>query len=301
MFLILRLPSTHRNLHDPLLTQVCLLPHHLHAGNNKLSLLVIAATATMAGNPGDPALHSRIDDEVAPHEIVHDGGAQHRRSSIEQIDAADTESESEDLPPVARRNSVAMMEHHERSELVRIATALSRRQSSVAVHPMQSTALSDIDESDPALNPEDNGFDLEKWLRKFVKQHREEGMDARTTGVAYRDLDVYGSGNALQLQDTVGSFAMAPLKPGQFLSFGKKEPKQILHGFDGILGPGELLIVLGRPGSGCSTLLKTMCGELEGLDVGEKSKIHYNGIPQKQMMKEFKGETVYNQEVSKTT
>lgn len=57
-------------------------------------------------------------------------------------------------------------------------------------------------------------------------------------------------------------------------------------------------MVLGRPGSGCSTLLKALTGELNSLDTDD-SIIHYNGISQKQMIKEFKGETVYNQEVDK--
>jgi ATP-binding cassette subfamily G (WHITE) protein 2 (PDR) len=35
------------------------------------------------------------------------------------------------------------------------------------------------------------------------------------------------------------------------------------------------------------------------LEMGEDSEINYNGIPQKQMMKEFKGEAIYNQEVDK--
>src|SRR4029434_10916983 len=60
---------------------------------------------------------------------------------------------------------------------------------------------------------------------------------------------------------------------------------------------GELLAVLGRPGSGCSTFLKSICGELHGLTLGEKTNIHYNGASQPQMKKEFKGEVIYNQEV----
>ncbi|KAH6952434.1 ABC-2 type transporter-domain-containing protein [Ilyonectria sp. MPI-CAGE-AT-0026] len=82
-------------------------------------------------------------------------------------------------------------------------------------------------------------------------------------------------------------------------SFKKKEHKPILHRYDGILDSRELLIVLGRPGSGCSTPLKTMTGQLHGLHVGEKSTISYNRIPQKEMIKEFKGETTYNQEVDR--
>jgi len=38
-------------------------------------------------------------------------------------------------------------------------------------------------------------------------------------------------------------------------------------------------------------------GELHGLEQAEESTVHYNGITQKQMLKEFKGEVIYNQEV----
>ena len=82
----------------------------------------------------------------------------------------------------------------------------------------------------------------------------------------------------------------------EYVVKGKKERKQILRSFDGIIKAGELCVVLGRPGSGCSTLLKALTGELHGLDTDE-SVIHYNGIEQHKVIKEFKGETVYNQEV----
>ena len=60
-----------------------------------------------------------------------------------------------------------------------------------------------------------------------------------------------------------------------------------------------MLIVLGRPGSGCSTFLKSICGELAGLNMDEKSVVHYNGIPQGRFIKELKGDIVYNQENEK--
>jgi ATP-binding cassette subfamily G (WHITE) protein 2 (PDR) len=116
--------------------------------------------------------------------------------------------------------------------------------------------------------------------------------------VVYKGLNVYGSGKALQLQSTVADIFMAPFRAREFFSFGKGDRKQILHSFDGIIRQGELCVVLGRPGSGCSTLLKALTGELHGLQTDE-SIIHYNGIPQHKMIKEFKGETVYNQEVDK--
>ncbi|KAF6803584.1 ABC multidrug transporter [Colletotrichum musicola] len=193
-----------------------------------------------------------------------------------------------------------MIEEGDRIELQRIATTLSQRQSALipdSVHVSYGEALTT--HNDPALDPSSKSFDLSKWLQHFMGEMQNEGIQLKNAGVAYKDLNVAGTGDALQLQQTVGSFLQAPLRIGEHLSFGKKEPKRILNNFDGLLNSGELLIVLGRPGSGCSTLLKTITGELQGLSLGHDSVIHYNGIPQKKMMKEFKGETVYNQEVDK--
>lgn len=198
-----------------------------------------------------------------------------------------------------RRESKAVIEDSDRAELVRIATALSRRHS-VATGAGGLTRVATLvidDEHDSALDPASNNFDINKWLQSFVKTLQKEGITAKQTGVVYKNLDVYGSGAALQVQETVGSVVTAPLRLGEFFSFGKKEPRHILRKFDGFIRSGELLVVLGRPGSGCSTLLKTLCGELHGLQLGDESVIHYNTIPQKLMKKEFKGEAIYNQEV----
>jgi ATP-binding cassette, subfamily G (WHITE), member 2, PDR len=37
-----------------------------------------------------------------------------------------------------------------------------------------------------------------------------------------------------------------------------------------------MLLVLGRPGSGCSTLLKTLAGEMHSLHLGNTSDVRYN-------------------------
>jgi len=118
-------------------------------------------------------------------------------------------------------------------------------------------------------------------------------------GVTMKNVTVRGTGAALNLQKNVGSILMSPLRFTEIFSFGKKPSKTIIRDFDVLMKSGEMLIVLGRPGSGCSTLLKTMTGEMHGLQVDKQSTIHYNGITQQQMMKEFKGEVVYNQEVDK--
>ncbi|KAM0257790.1 hypothetical protein ACHAPA_011586 [Fusarium lateritium] len=198
--------------------------------------------------------------------------------------------------PLARTNTM-MIEDLDRQELQRIATGISHhRRQSLATLPSR---IPDLHEDDPRLDPTDKAFDLAKWLPAFMHQMQDAGVGPKNAGVSFKNLSVYGTGAALQLQQTLGDIVQAPLRLGELLKSGKKEPKKILHRFDGLLRSGETLIVLGRPGSGCSTLLKTMTGELEGLGIGETSQVHYNGISQKDMMKEFKGETGYNQEVDK--
>lgn len=182
-----------------------------------------------------------------------------------------------------------ILEEGASTELHRIATALSQ-------HRSRAPAGLETVESDPALNPESADFDVTKWVRKFVGQLNEQGHKASELGVLFKDLDIFGSGSALQLQETVDSVLLAPLRVSELFS-QKKQHKHILHGFNGVLKSGELLAVLGRPGSGCSTFLKAICGELHGLTLGNTSTIHYNGASQSQMRKEFKGEVIYNQEV----
>jgi ATP-binding cassette subfamily G (WHITE) protein 2 (PDR) len=201
----------------------------------------------------------------------------------DRIEPSNPDDEFEKPALLERRTTHATIEAADRSELQKI---LSHQRSTL------------VGVDDPAVDPESSSFDLTKFLKLFRHQLEAEGIQMKNVGLVYKNLNVFGSGAALQLQQTVLDFCLAPLRVGELFSFGEKDRKQILRNFDGVVKSGELLIVLGRPGSGCSTLLKTMCGELHGLDTDEKSMIHYNGIPQKKMMKEFKGEAIYNQEVS---
>lgn len=186
-------------------------------------------------------------------------------------------------PPLTRRKTQGTIEPENQNDLREIYSTLSRTQSVMA------------SPGDPVVDPSSDAFQLPKFLKMFRRQFEEAGHDMTRVGILYKNLNIYGKGEALQLQKTVGnSFMVQDMFKG-----GKKQHKHILRNFDGIVKNGELLIVLGRPGSGCSTLLKTMCGELHGLEMDKNSVVHYNGIPQKRMMKEFKGEVAYNQEVDK--
>ncbi|KAJ5153278.1 CDR ABC transporter [Penicillium canariense] len=185
------------------------------------------------------------------------------------------------------------IEPDEVETLTHIATQQSRRQSTLGHR------LASIAEHDESLNPQSPGFDLHKWLKAVMNDLPREGPQGQNMGIVFKQLNVYGSGAALQFQETVSTLLTAPLRLPQVIRDAHSPRRRILKDFNGLLKKSELLLVLGRPGAGCSTFLKSLCGELHGLDLDTQSVISYNGMTQERMTKEFKGEMVYNQEVDR--
>jgi ATP-binding cassette, subfamily G (WHITE), member 2, PDR len=111
--------------------------------------------------------------------------------------------------------------------------------------------------------------------RRLIRLVEQNNVRLRRAGIVWKNLKVCGSGSAVNLQKNVGSFLLAPLRLGELGGGGPE--KTILKELDGVLKASEMLVVLGRPGSGCSTFLKTLMGELRGLDVKPQSEINYNG------------------------
>ncbi|OCK76589.1 ATP-binding cassette transporter [Lepidopterella palustris CBS 459.81] len=153
--------------------------------------------------------------------------------------------------------------------------------------------------SDPALDPASPRFNVYKWAKMMLTSMDEDQIPRQQSGFCFKNLNVYGSGPSVNIQKDVLSVFMAPFRPHEWINFGNQNRRRILHGFNGVVKAGEMLVVLGRPGSGCSTFLKTICGELNGLELESKDSIHYNGISMDTMMSQFKGDVVYNQEVEK--
>ncbi|KAF1939631.1 hypothetical protein EJ02DRAFT_456735 [Clathrospora elynae] len=268
-----------------------------HSHGNHGALSSHSSTKSREGNDGQTTYAQ--GEEEAPLESIEKLDTSTTSNSSEtrfgsngqsqKMKPAGTSSSDDLVAPgqLQRRRTRPEIDDEARRELQRIFTTTSQK-----VTRQMSIAQPD----DPAVDPGSDSFDLTKFLLLFRHQLEGEGIELKKVSVVYKNLDVFGSGKALQLQSTVADIFMAPFRAREL--FDKSDRKQILHHFDGIIRAGELCIVLGRPGSGCSTLLKALTGELQGLDTDE-SVIHYNGITQKRMVKEFKGETVYNQEVDK--
>jgi len=68
----------------------------------------------------------------------------------------------------------------------------------------------------------------------------------------------------------------------------------------GVLKPGEMCLVLGCPGAGCTTFLKAISNQREEFRK-ISGRVSYAGIDADEMAKHYKGEVVYNQEGNNPT
>lgn len=140
--------------------------------------------------------------------------------------------------------------------------------------------------------------------RIFGTARREQSEEEKTRhrGVVFRDLTVRGVGLGASLQPTVGDFflglprllhRMATVGPRAAVA--KPPVRELVSHLDGCVRPGELLLVLGRPGAGCSTFLKAFCNQRAGFEAVE-GEVTYGGTDAKTVARDFRGEVIYNPE-----
>lgn len=131
------------------------------------------------------------------------------------------------------------------------------------------------------LDPNSANFDARAWVKAFIKltESDPDAAPSRGLGVAFRNLDVFGWTNGAEHQKGVLDLPVDVVASVvKMLGLGQKRRRvDILRNFEGVIEQGELLLVLGPPGSGCSTLLKTIAGETAGLDVSDDSYLNFRG------------------------
>ncbi|KAF4780777.1 ABC-2 type transporter [Colletotrichum scovillei] len=153
------------------------------------------------------------------------------------------------------------------------------------------------DETSP-LNPNSPDFNGRAWARAMVDLVQQNGASFRTSGVAFQNLNVFGFGQATDYQKDVGNIWLSVAGLARKLTGGGGKTRiDILRNFDGLVRKGEMLVVLGPPGSGCSTFLKTIAGETNGLYTDDSSYFNYQGMTSKEMHTQHRGEAIYTAEV----
>ncbi|KAH7155772.1 ABC-2 type transporter-domain-containing protein [Dactylonectria estremocensis] len=153
--------------------------------------------------------------------------------------------------------------------------------------------------SDGPLNPNSPDFNARKWAKAFyeLRTDTSEGNPPRTTGVAFKNLNVHGFGTDTDFQKSVGNIFLETGTMLKKLLYESQKRVDILRDVEGVLHSGEMLAVLGPPGSGCSTFLKTLAGDTHGFHIDEAAELNYSGIHPKEIRTAFRGEAIYTAEV----
>ena len=144
----------------------------------------------------------------------------------------------------------------------------------------------------------DEDFDAAKIFGSFVRDAAEQGIHIRKTGVTLEDVGCEGNDGSALEGATFGNILCLPYTIYKSVKNKRgKRMKTILKNCNGLAQAGEMILVLGRPGAGCSSFLKVTAGEIDQFAGGATGEVSYDGIPQREMMKHFKSDVIYNGEL----
>ncbi|CAI6093107.1 unnamed protein product [Clonostachys chloroleuca] len=178
---------------------------------------------------------------------------------------------------------------------------LARRFSHQSVGDIHGNARNLFANNDPnsPLNPSGEHFSARVWAKTLAKYSSDNGVNFRKTGFCFQNMNVYGFGNATDYQKDVGNILLElpDLARNLFSKNHGNRRIDILRNFDGVVRSGEMLVVLGPPGAGCTTFLKTVAGEQNGIYTDKSTYLNYQGVTADEMHSHHRGEAIYTAEV----
>lgn len=152
------------------------------------------------------------------------------------------------------------------------------------------------------LDPKSPTFDARAWAKDFMRLRdlNPNSAPPRALGVAFKNLNLFGWSTGAQFQESTGNILLAIAKRlarlvGRSSRHGRRV--DILRDFEGVIEKGEMLLVLGPPGSGCSTFLKTLSSQTADMEVGSDTYNNYRGINTELIRTTFRADILYNAEL----
>lgn len=139
---------------------------------------------------------------------------------------------------------------------------------------------------------EDTEWSMKHKVAAFKQRDRASGFPDRELGVTWNNLTVEAiSADAAIHENVLSQFNI----PKLFKESRHKAPlKTILDNSHGCVKPGEMLLVLGRPGSGCTTLLNMLANKRRGY-ASVTGDVHYGSMTAKEA-EQYRGQVVMNTE-----
>ncbi|QLG70980.1 hypothetical protein HG535_0B00170 [Zygotorulaspora mrakii] len=140
-------------------------------------------------------------------------------------------------------------------------------------------------------------FDLRQLLNYLRTHQLEQGIEPGDSGVAFKSITAVGVDASAAYGPSVEEMLRGAAKlPFHLFSLFKKKTnvplRNVIQNCTGVVESGEMLFVVGRPGAGCSTLLKCLSGETSEL-VEVNGDFSYDGLDQNEMMSKYKGYVIY--------
>jgi ATP-binding cassette subfamily G (WHITE) protein 2 (SNQ2) len=260
--------------------------------------------------PGDS------DDNDSPNGIDRNAGTWGERDAgrLNTRTAADDMNVlREELASLSRTRSNGTQP--ERDGLFRTMSRKSTRQSAPRrpSHDRRSSIVraedgtrDDADEA-PSTEPaeKEDDFELSEFMKEGHFEKRKDGESAKKVGVVYKNLTVKGIGSTASFVRTLPDAVLGTFGPDLYhlvsgwipaLRLGRhSQTRTLIHDFSGVVKAGEMCLVLGRPGSGCSTFLKAIANNRESY-ASVEGDVSYGGISAEKQKKQFRGEVNYNPE-----
>ncbi|KAK3670301.1 ATP-binding cassette transporter snq2 [Recurvomyces mirabilis] len=183
----------------------------------------------------------------------------------------------------------------------RKSKALSRPATRQSEQPPAESEAGDLEAGPEA---EEDEFELDQFMREGHFEKRTDGASAKKVGVIYKNLTVKGVGAAATFVRTLPDAIVGTFGPDLYhiicrfvpaLARRTGETRDLVHDFTGCVRDGEMMLVLGRPGAGCSTFLKAIANNRESY-AGVEGEVTYGGIPADKQKKMYRGEVNYNPE-----
>ncbi|KAH3677574.1 hypothetical protein WICPIJ_008954, partial [Wickerhamomyces pijperi] len=187
----------------------------------------------------------------------------------------------------------------QQAELTRIVSNASSQHDGGVLGKLQILGhkLKERKNKDEILKVDTEDFDFQRILKSYLTSANEQGIHLRSTGVTFQNVTTTGVDAASSFVDTSKDMLLTPVMLYKsYKEWRAKKQRKIIQNVTGVVKPGEMCLVLGRPGAGCSSLLKTIAGEQDQF-TGVEGDINYDGIPQHEMMKKYKGDVIYNGEL----
>ncbi|TVY42933.1 Brefeldin A resistance protein [Lachnellula subtilissima] len=129
-------------------------------------------------------------------------------------------------------------------------------------------------------------------LRMIQRQGEKDEAKGRKLGVTWNNLTIKGIGADAAINENVGSQFNIPRAIME--ARGGAPLKTIVENSHGCVKPGEMLLVLGRPGAGCTSLLKVLANRREGF-AEVTGDVHWGAMNPKDAA-QYRGQIVMNTE-----